>query len=137
MFANSRDLWCQRARQLARRPREHPRAWRPKVKLKPEKHQQLLWEFVKACAEGDAGALFGTDEKCPLIFLTAGCNPKLDFLDCLKAVLGRAERAKLKKENFWLHKFRTTFATRCLWPGVDLGTVQLWLGHTDIESTMR
>jgi len=39
--------------------------------------------------------------------------------------------------HFWLHKFRATFATRCLWAGVDLRTVQLWLGHSDIESTMR
>ena len=75
-----------------------------------------------------------TDRACPLIFPTAGCNPKLDFLDCLKAA---AERAKLKKENFWLHKFRATFATWSLWAGVDLRTVQLWLGHSDIESTMR
>ena len=71
---------------------------------------------------------------CALVFPTAGCNPKLDFLDCLKAV---AERAKIDKENFWLHKFRATFATRCLWAGVDLRTVQQWLGHTDMESTMR
>ena len=71
---------------------------------------------------------------CGLVFPTAGCNPKLDFLDCLKAV---AERAKLDKENFWLHKFRATFATRCLWAGVDLRTVQQWLGHSDMESTMR
>jgi integrase/recombinase XerD len=71
---------------------------------------------------------------CPLVFPTAGCNPKLDFLDCLKAV---AQRTKLKKEDFWLHKFRATFATRCLWAGVDLRTVQMWLGHSDMESTMR
>jgi len=61
-------------------------------------------------------------------------NPKLDFLDCLKA---NAERAKLDEDNFWLHKFRATFATRCLWAGVDLRTVQQWLGHSDMESTMR
>jgi len=67
-------------------------------------------------------------------FTESGCKPKLDFLDCLKAV---AERAKLNKEGFWLHKFRATFAARCLWAGVDLRTVQLWLGHSDIESTMR
>jgi len=73
-------------------------------------------------------------KKCSLVFPTAGCNPKLDFLDCLKAV---ADRANLDKENFWLHKFRATFATRCLWAGVDLRTVQQWLGHTDMESTMR
>jgi integrase len=75
-----------------------------------------------------------SDKSCSLVFPTAGCNPKLDFLDSLKAV---AERGKLDKENFWLHKFRATFATRCLWAGVDLRTVQQWLGHSDMESTMR
>jgi integrase/recombinase XerD len=74
------------------------------------------------------------DKSCNLLFPTAGCNPKLDFLDCLKAV---AERAELDKSNFYLHKFRATFATRCLWAGIDLRTVQQWLGHSDIESTMR
>jgi len=58
---------------------------------------------------------------CNLVFPTAGCNPKMNFLDDLKSV---AERAKLDKDNFWLHKFRATFATRCLWAGVDLRTVQ-------------
>jgi integrase len=74
------------------------------------------------------------NKACDLVFPTSGCNPKLNFLDDLKAV---AERAKLKKNNFWLHKFRATFATRCLWAGVDLRTVQQWLGHSDMESTMR
>ena len=75
-----------------------------------------------------------SDKTCALVFPTAGCNPKLDFLDCLKVC---AERAELDKDNFWLHKFRSTFATRCLWAGVDLRTVQQWLGHSDMESTMR
>ena len=74
------------------------------------------------------------DKKCNLLFPTAGCNPKLDFLDCLKSC---AERAKLDKADFWLHKFRATFATRCLWAGVDLRTVKEWFGHEDMESTMR
>jgi integrase/recombinase XerD len=74
------------------------------------------------------------DKNCNLLFPTAGCNPKLDFLDRLKSV---AERAKLDEDNFRLHKFRATFATRCLWAGVDLRTVQQWLGHSDMESTMR
>jgi integrase/recombinase XerD len=75
-----------------------------------------------------------SDKTCNLVFPTAGCNPKLDFLDCLKTV---ADRAKLDKEGFWLHKFRATFATWSLWAGVDLRTVQQWLGHSDMESTMR
>jgi integrase/recombinase XerD len=58
----------------------------------------------------------------------------LNFLDDLKAV---AERAGLKPENFYLHKFRATFATFHLWNGTDLRTVQSWLGHSDMESTMR
>lgn len=74
------------------------------------------------------------DRTCGLVFPTAGCKPKLDFLDCLKAV---AKRADLGEENFWLHKFRATFATWSLWAGVDLRTVQQWLGHSDMESTMR
>jgi integrase len=74
------------------------------------------------------------DLSCGLVFPTKGCRPKLDFLDCLKAI---AKRAKLPEENFWLHKFRSTFATWSLWAGVDLRTVQQWLGHSDMESTMR
>ena len=71
---------------------------------------------------------------CPLLFHTSGCKPKNDFLDVLKA---RAEGARLDPEQFWLHKFRATFATWHLQAGVDLRTVQQWLGHTDLESTMR
>lgn len=71
---------------------------------------------------------------CPLIFSTGNCKPKLDFLKNLKAA---AERAGLDKDDFWLHRFRATFATWSLWANVDLRTVQLWLGHSDIKSTMR
>jgi integrase/recombinase XerD len=38
--------------------------------------------------------------------------------------------------NFFLHKFRHTFATNHLRDGVDIRTVQSWLGHRDIKSTM-
>jgi integrase/recombinase XerD len=74
------------------------------------------------------------EKTCGLAFPTTACRPKLDFLDTLKTV---AERAKLDKPDFWLHKFRATFATWSLWAGVDLRTVQQWLGHSDMESTMR
>jgi hypothetical protein len=38
--------------------------------------------------------------------------------------------------NFFLHKFRHAFATNHLRDGVDIRTVQAWLGHRDIKSTM-
>jgi integrase/recombinase XerD len=104
------------------------RGWTPKAYK--EREIPIPAKLVKGLKAWKAKAA----RACGLVFPTAGCNPKLDFLDCLKAV---TERAKLNKEDFWLHKFRATFATRCLWAGVDLRTVQLWLGHSDIESTMR
>jgi integrase/recombinase XerD len=73
------------------------------------------------------------DGRCELLFPTSGCNPKLDFLDCLKAV---AERAGLDPRDYWLHKFRATFATRLL-RVTDIASVQKVLGHTDVASTMR
>ena len=104
------------------------RGWTPKAYK--EREIPIPVNLVKSLKAWKAKA----DKKCNLLFPTSGCNPKLNFLDELKAV---AERAKLDKDNFWLHKFRATFATRCLWAGVDLRTVQQWLGHSDMESTMR
>jgi integrase len=74
------------------------------------------------------------DCKCPLIFPTTGCKPKLDFLDCLKAL---AERASMNPDHFWLHKFRATYATKSLCGGTNVRTVQSYLGHSDLESTLR
>jgi integrase/recombinase XerD len=104
------------------------RAWTPKAYK--EREIPIPAKLVQSLKAWKPKA----DKTCGLVFPTAGCQPKLDFLDCLKAV---AERAKLDQDNFWLHKFRATFATRCLWAGVDLRTVQQWLGHSDMESTMR
>jgi integrase len=104
------------------------RGWTPKAYK--EREIPIPARLVKSLKAWKARS----DKTCSLVFPTSGCNPKLDFLDCLKAV---AERAKLDEDNFWLHKFRATFATRCLWAGVDLRTVQQWLGHSDMESTMR
>jgi len=104
------------------------RGWTPKAYK--EREIPIPAKLVKKLKARKAKS----DKTCGLVFPTTGCNPKLDFLDCLKTC---AERAKLNKEDFWLHKFRATFATRCLWAGVDLRTVQQWLGHSDMESTMR
>lgn len=104
------------------------RGWTPKAYK--EREIPIPNKLVGALKAHKAKA----DKGCNLLFPTAGCKPKLDFLDCLKAI---AKRAGLDKDSVWLHKFRATFATRCLANGVDLRTVQQWLGHSDLESTMR
>ena len=106
-----------------------PKAYKERTVPIPAKLATALKELkAKVTPKGK------TTPACPLVFPTAGCKPKLDFLDCLKAA---AKRAKLDEGEFYLHKFRATFATWHLWAGVDLRTVQSWLGHTDLESTLR
>ena len=36
-----------------------------------------------------------------------------------------------------MHDMRHTFASLALMDGVDVPTVQKWLGHKDIQTTMR
>src|ERR1700693_2003772 len=104
------------------------RGWTPKAYK--EREIPIPTKLVKSLRAWKAKASKG----CALVVPHAGCRPKLDFLDCLKAVV---KRTRLDPDNFWLHKFRATFATKCLWAGVDLRTVPQWVAHSDMESTMR
>ncbi len=77
-------------------------------------------------------------EECPLVF-SSRTFPKQrcseSYLhDLTKAV---AERAGLKKEEWHLHRFRDTAATRWLRAGVDVRTVQQWLGHESLATTQK
>jgi len=56
------------------------------------------------------------------------------MLDRCKAV---AERAGLDPAKFDLKTFRSTFATGMLRKGFDARTVQHWMGHKSLETTMR
>lgn len=126
MYCYWTDVNLQRA--IVRVTHKPDRGWTPKAYK--EREIPIPTKLVGNLKKWKAKA----DKECNLVFPTSGCNPKLDFLDCLKML---AERADLKKEHFWLHKFRATFATWHLWAGIDLRTVQSWLGHSDLESTMR
>jgi len=72
--------------------------------------------------------------KSGLLFPTQNGEPQHHFLETCKAI---AKRAGLDADDWWLHKFRATFCTRSLWSGVDIRTVQQWMGHDDLASTMR
>jgi site-specific recombinase XerD len=48
-----------------------------------------------------------------------------------------AKRAKLDETKWDLKTFRSTYATRMLRAGFDVRTVQHWMGHRSLETTMR
>jgi len=125
----------------------HPKNWEEREVPVPEKLIQLLQKFRPATANPDDP-----------VFPSATGRPDGAMLEKLKAV---AYRAKLncghcvvthKLENgavgvnrcakgafcgrWFLHKFRHTYATRHLQDGIDIRTLQQWMGHRDIASTM-
>ena len=85
-----------------------------------------------------------------LVFPNSKGNPKDDHLDMVKKIAHRARlncgQCTTEHGNkcsvgpncmrFFLHKFRHTYATEHLRDGVDIRTLQGWLGHRDIQSTM-
>jgi integrase len=80
-----------------------------------------------------------------------GGRPSDEFLEYCKAIAFRARLNCGDCENavgelcavapcceqFYLHKFRATFATMHLQGGVDILTVSKWLGHKELKTTMR
>jgi integrase/recombinase XerD len=77
-------------------------------------------------------------ENCPVVFPSPQnggrvCSPS--FLhDLCKAA---AKRAGLNEAEWHLHRFRDTAATRWLRAGVDVRTVQAWLGHESLATTQK
>jgi integrase/recombinase XerD len=68
------------------------------------------------------------------VFPSPPGNRDLHMLDKCKAI---AKRAGLNLERFDLKTFRSTYATRMLRSGFDPRTVQHWMGHKSLETTMR
>ena len=100
-----------------------PKGYREREVPIPTKLVEILREFKPKDAKGDS-----------LVFCTATGRPDIHMIRALKR---NAAKAGLDRNRYWLHKFRATFATRHLTAGVDLRTVQAWLGHTNLESTIR
>ena len=85
---------------------------------------------------GLASKLAAWRVKHPATRLVFGTDDRVEghYLRICKAI---AKQAGMDQNNFWLHKFRDTFATWALRRGVDIRTVQHWLGHADITMTQR
>lgn len=88
------------------------------------------------------------EKNCRLIVPTDLCQPDTKLLRHIKALAkhlnlncGQCEgcKGKLKQCQQWtLHKFRRSYATRLLQSGaVDLRTVQQFMGHSHLPSTLR
>jgi integrase len=73
-------------------------------------------------------------ESSRFVFPSPRGNRELHMLDKCKAI---AKRAELDIERFDLKTFRSTYATRMLRSGFDPRTVQHWMGHKSLETTMR
>lgn len=71
---------------------------------------------------------------CQFVFPSPAGNREQHMLDRCKAV---AKRAGLDPAKFDLKTFRSTYATRMLRHGFDVRTVQHWMGHKSLETTMR
>lgn len=125
----------------------HPKNWEEREVPVPGKLIAMLQKFRPENSSSDD----------PLFPSVTG-RPDGAMLEKLKAVAYRAElncgqcvtSHKLEgggvKVNrcaegpycgrWFLHKFRHTFATRHLQDGIDIRTLQQWMGHRDIASTM-
>jgi integrase/recombinase XerD len=73
-------------------------------------------------------------EGCRFVFPSPRGNREQHMLDHCKEI---AKRAELDPARWDLKTFRSTYATRMLRSGFDVRTVQHWMGHKSLETTMR
>jgi integrase len=69
-----------------------------------------------------------------LVFPTRSGKLNNKMLQACKRI---ARRSGQEETQWWLHKFRATFCTMHADAGVPLPTLQMWMGHKDIATTMR
>lgn len=111
----------------------------------------LLQKLEKAKKKSTSRLIFPSKPHWKAPSAHPGGRPSDEFLEYCKAIAYRAGlncgdcqnsageicAAAPCCEQFYLHKFRHTFATMHLQSGVDIRTVSVWLGHKDIKTTMR
>ncbi len=112
--------------------RVHVRA-KPQYKFLPKDWEERTIPFSKQVAE------ILTKHKrlpnCPIVFPSPKSHLNYRFLhDRCKAI---ASMAGLNPAEWHLHRFRDTAATRWLRGGIDVRTVQEWLGHESLATTQK
>ena len=71
---------------------------------------------------------------CDLVFPTRNGTPNDKLLIMCKRI---AKRAGMDKDGWWLHRWRSTFATHCLRNGMDIASLRDQMGHSDLKSIER
>jgi integrase/recombinase XerD len=112
--------------------RVHVRA-KPQYGFLPKDREERTVPFSKEVAE-----VLRTHPKvpnCPIVFPSPKSHLNYRFLhDRCKYI---AKRAGLDPTEWHLHRFRDTAATRWLRAGIDVRTVQVWLGHESLATTQK
>jgi integrase/recombinase XerD len=109
-----------------------------RVVSKPEIHFfPKRWEEREVPIPADLAQLLANHPQflnSPFVFPSPTGNREQNFLRRCKEV---ASRAGLDASMFDLKTFRSTYATSMLRSGFDIRTVQHWMGHKSVETTMR
>ncbi len=71
---------------------------------------------------------------CDLVFPTRNGTPNDKLLIMCKRI---AKRAGMGQDDWWLHRWRSTFATHCLREGMDIASLRDQMGHSDLKSIER
>jgi integrase len=93
-----------------------------------EREVPVAKALIELLADHQQGA------SCRFVFPSPAGNREWHMLDRCKGI---AKRAKLDETKWDLKTFRSTYATRMLRAGFDVRTVQHWMGHRSLETTMR
>jgi integrase len=105
---------------------------KPALAFYPKRWEEREVPITVQLAELLRGHPRHTDSQ--FVFPSRTGNREQHMLDRCKAVAARGE---LDAARFDLKTFRSTYATRMLRAGFDVRTVQHWMGHKSLETTMR
>ena len=65
------------------------------------------------------------------------CNEKGEPYDNVRIALNSAAKRAGIEEGFMLHQLRHAFCSHALMQGIDPRTVQKWMGHKDLQTTLK